>query len=48
MGVKSVVLLNFQPPTIPFTVIAQQHCPPAKETEMGVALFTKTMTFASK
>ena len=41
MGVKRTVLLDCQPPTVAFTVLAQLCGPKANETEIDAALFAK-------
>ena len=41
MGVKHKVLLDGQPLTVAFAVLAQLCGPKANETEMGAALFSK-------
>ena len=41
MGVKHTLLLNVQPQTVAFTVLAHLHSPKASETEMSAALFAK-------
>ena len=41
MVMKHTVLLDGQPPTVSFTVLAQLCGPKANQTEIGATLFTR-------